>query len=81
MSLLFINPFKLKSMNTEQIKKGDKFFTPTGVTFKITEVTDNRISFAIKSSFWGRNRIRLAWCTKKQFQKGIDKGQYKIKIS
>jgi hypothetical protein len=67
-------------MKAKEVKKGMKFlFVPTGVTFEVAKVTSTRISwyigFAVKSS-WGKNTMRLAWSTKKQFQKGIDNGAY-----
>lgn len=69
-------------MKADEIKKGMKFlFVPTNGEFEIAKISKTRISwytgFEVKSS-WGKNTLRMAWSTKKQFQKGIDNGAYRL---
>lgn len=70
----------MNAINSNDVKKGMKFyFKPTGVSFEIAKATATRLSWytglEVKSS-WGRNNMRMAWVTRKQFQKGIDNGAY-----
>ena len=70
-------------MNATDLKAGQVvIFTPTGVEFTISLVTEKRISwwtgFTCKSS-WGKNNMRKAFSSIKTFQSGINDGTYVIK--
>jgi len=67
-------------MTVQDLKPGQiLIFTPTGKELTIGKVTETRVSwyfgFVTKSS-WGRNNMKMAWASVKQFQAGIDKGSY-----
>lgn len=68
-------------MNIAQIQAGAKVtYTPTGKMFRLAKVTATRVSWyvdACKSS-WGKNTMRMTWCSLKQFQQGIENGTYVI---
>jgi hypothetical protein len=55
-------------------------FTPTHSQFVIAKVTDKRISWntVAHTSSWGKNTMRMAWASMRQFQKGLDEGIYKV---
>lgn len=69
-------------MKATEITAGTKVvFTPTGMEFEIAKVTETRISWYVEAhkSGWGKNTMKMAWATMKQFQRGIDNGAYAFK--
>lgn len=68
-------------MKATEITKGMSFiFTPTGAEFQVAKVTDKRISWYVDAhkSGWGRNTMRMAWASMRQFQDGLNSGAYKL---
>jgi hypothetical protein len=69
-------------MKASQLTPGTKVtFTPTGMQFEIAKVTDKNISWYTGFNFKGgngQNNLKMAWCSVKSFQKGIDSGSYII---
>lgn len=71
-------------MENISIKVGQEYkFAPTGKIFRVAKVTDKRVSWylgRILLSSWGKNEMRMAWTSIKNFENGINKGLY-LKIS
>ena len=68
-------------MKATEITKGMTFlFTPTGKEFQVAKVTDKRISWYVKVHKGGNgiNTLRIAWTSMRQFQDGLNSGDYKI---
>lgn len=68
-------------MKATEITNGMTFlFTPTGKEFKVAKVTDKRISWYVDAhkSGWGRNTMKMAWVSIRQFQNGLNSGAYKL---
>jgi len=69
-------------MKATEITIGTKVnFTPTSNIFEIAKVTETRISWYVGFNFKGGNGInnlKMAWCSVKQFQSGLNSGTYKI---
>lgn len=71
-------------MKATEITVGTKIiFTPTGREFAIAKVTDKRISWFTNphKSSWGRNTMKMAWVSIRQFQEGLDEGAYILKTA
>lgn len=64
------------------IQSGTKIlFTETGKHFILSKVTEKNVSWETGFTYRsgnGVNLMRMAWTSRKQFEKGIDKGAYKI---
>jgi hypothetical protein len=69
-------------MKTLKIEIGTKvIFTPTGREFILANVTDKRVSWYVSNDYKsgsGKNTLKMAWASMKQFLKGIESGEYKI---
>ena len=67
------------TIKATEVLSGMEFtFTITSNKFKVSKVTDKRISWFVNphKSGCGINIMKVAWVSIKQFQEGIDEGIY-----
>ena len=63
-----------------ELKSGIKFsFTPTGKIFTLANVTEKRVSWYIPFEYMAnKNKMRMAWISRKDFEEGINTGDYQL---